>query len=176
MVEFQNASQFNFASRIKAQAGILSPVRKELSSPRILYRFSEREEEALRGHWWLEEGEFAKIRFWAAEHRLAVPHAARVLTAVAHQWSGMRVLVRALVRSPLLAYQGLGADQRVSNKELLAPSGSRTAPRIAQLYIPGLSDPEINRASLLRISTQYFREGDSHIGNTPLFPNGARIQ
>lgn len=176
---FVNHEYFNAGSYREALKGIIAPQRRELTRSAILYRFANSDGLALKGSWWLEESQFLRVKHWAAVHSLTVPHAVRVLCAIAHDYGAMRVLVRARVDVPLEAYEGSGRTQRVNKGgrvgELLSPAELQSARNIRQLFIPGLRSPSGERP-MTRLSTRYFNEGASHIGGVPGFPQSAVVQ
>ena len=183
----ENDKYFNHQALIDAKMGILSPQPTVIDIGQIIYRFGSDVLNAKSRSWWLDANQYSSVRTWAALSGLTIPHAARVLCAVAHEWgkgapshANMLVLASATVRKPLRAYQGLTAPQ-------LVLAGGKTAEffdmplmsplaRILQLYIPGLHDSAVASASLVFGSVQHFKEGDSHIGGVPGFPKGAIIQ
>lgn len=168
-------------SWIKAATGIVRPRRVEYFRPTVLIRFGNSPDEAKRGCWWIDERQYEAVRQWAVVNRLALPHAIRVLCAVAHEWpkgkSAMLFMAKVRTRVPLLAWDGSTRDQpnpRGDDKveEMLMPSSLEIWRTFQQIYIPGLDDPKLNADALQLLEMQHFPPGASHIFGVPGVPPG----
>lgn len=128
--------------------GMRDPQRKALDEGDILYRFVARNtspERAVTGGWWVDKSNFQKMCRFAQGNNTSVAMASRILCCVPPEWSNMGMLIRARVKTPLLAYCGLGKDVSITMEDGLGDvkmtaHNSISARRLYQLYIPGLHD------------------------------------
>jgi hypothetical protein len=123
--------------------GILMPQPTRLPSGQYYYRFassSSPRAAQVGGGWWLDYEGFHAIDQFASQHGYRLKEAARLILALPYSWTKVDLCVKALLRSPLRAYTGLG-------KPALGPKGgadrgTRWIPtqhiKVRQLYIPGL--------------------------------------
>lgn len=125
--------------------GMIAPVRHELFSKTILFRFADGYtslERAVTGGWWLGSREFDRICNFAKYHDIHPAMAVRMLCCVPPEWSDMGLLVRARVDRPLLAYRGLGNDVSTQHDDggwvRMKASNDFAERRLHQLFIPGL--------------------------------------
>lgn len=105
------------------------------------------------GAWWLEWSDYRKVERFADAKGVAVPLAVRLLCCVLLDWSAMTTVVQARLKLPLLAYEGLGApaverNPKQGTSELLDGSDAQ-ALGIRQLYIPGMTDPDLRHDALM---------------------------
>lgn len=175
--EFDDPSSFTAASQ-----GIISPVRREIRGG-ILFRFGANEAKALSGPWWFDQTGWNLVAEFAALNQLPMAHAARVLAAVAHRYSRMKVLRRAEVIQPLLAWEGQSKPQTLETarktgipSEYLAPPTEVNGKPFLQLFIPGVWNPGVNAAALKTGGLVYFGKGESHIFGTRGVPVGTVVQ
>ena len=127
--------------------GMIAPVRHELLSKTILFRFANGHtslERAVTGGWWLGSREFDRICNFAKYHDIHPAMAVRVLCCVPPEWSDMGLLVRVRVDRPLLAYRGLGNHVSILHKDggrvQMEAQNDIAARRLHQLFIPGLTE------------------------------------
>lgn len=127
--------------------GMIAPVRHELLSKTILFRFANGHtplERIVTGGWWLGSREFDRICNFAKHHDIHPAMAVRTLCCVPPEWSDMGLLLRARVNRPLLAYRGLGNHVSTPHKDggrvQMKARNDIAARRLHQLFIPGLVD------------------------------------
>jgi hypothetical protein len=158
MPGYVNEAYFNAEALGEACAGIVDPTEGRIDPRTILYRFSNVEEGAGEGNWWLDEMQYLAVKAWGDEHGIGLPLAARVCSATALRWNSFTMLTRASVCAPLKTYEGLPRPQTLKFTkdpklvgEFLDPGASRTgAQKIKQLYVPGLRrNPSMVRAALI---------------------------
>ena len=133
---------------IHAQTGgMIHPQRHELQPGAKVFRFGGKgasAQSAAKGGWWVEKAEFETMLSFANTHGLSIGMAARLLCLVPPEWSDMSLLVRCGVRSPLLAWRGLGnsvVTPRAGGGLVDLPHHNEIAARrLHQLFIPGLAD------------------------------------
>lgn len=103
---------------------------------------------ALEGPWWLEEGEFEKVRAYARQQGISVGAAVSALCVVPAPWSDLDVVVSAQVMAPLLAYKGKPnpADVRGTHVPIVRDNAGD---EIVQLFIPGLANGDVLRQALM---------------------------
>jgi hypothetical protein len=102
---------------------------------------------AASGAWWIEWSAYKSIERYADRIGESVAYAMRQVCAVPPGWSDMSYLVQGTTRSPLFAYAGHGKPVK-AEKGVIDPL-ARGKPRIEQLYIPGLSDPDLNKKAII---------------------------
>ena len=127
--------------------GMIAPVRHELLSKTILFRFANGNtslERAVIGGWWLGSREFDRICNFARYHDIHPAMAVRVLCCVPPEWSDMGLLVRTRVDRSLLAYRGLGNHVSIKHRDggrvQMKAYNNVAERRLHQLFIPGLVD------------------------------------
>lgn len=92
------------------------------------------------GHWWIDGETMAGLRRFARDGGYPISEAAKYLLALPFEWGDHRRLVRALLESPLRAWEGKGAPAQASSRH---PSdrGTKWIPpqhiTVHQLFIPG---------------------------------------
>ena len=126
--------------------GMLSPQKHELREGEILWRFASSEDDlkkSVLGGWWLASREFETLCNFAQHHDIHVAMAVRVLCCVPPEWSDMGRLLRVKVKTPLLAYKGLGNSVSFAHEDGLGDvnitaHNDIASRRIHQLFIPGL--------------------------------------
>ncbi len=99
------------------------------------------------GAWWLEWSAYKTIEQYADQIEESVTFAIRLVCAVPKEWGDLSYVVQGTTRSPLMAYAGHGRPARWG-KGVIDPL-ARGKPRIEQLYIPGLSDPDLNKKAII---------------------------
>lgn len=188
MTGFANGAYFNASSLQQASKGIVNPQDRPLEPGTILYRFGSSLQNAQAGGWWLDANQYSRVENWAALHSLSVPHAARVLCAVAHAWgagsparANMLVLVRAVVLQRLIGHEGPSRDQVETDanglvREIFSPQQAAPESRIVQLYIPGIEQVNQTGSVLSFGAPVIYSVGESHIGGVPGIPAGATLQ
>lgn len=99
------------------------------------------------GAWWLEWSAYKAIEQYADRIGESVAYAVREVCAVPPEWSDLSFVIQGTTRSPLLAYAGIG---RVVNARSgkIDPS-AHGKPLIDQLFIPGLSYPDLNKKAII---------------------------
>lgn len=99
------------------------------------------------GAWWLEWPAYKAIEQYADRIGEAVAYAVREVCAVPPEWSDMSFVIQGTTRSPLVAYAGIGrvVNARSGRIDPSAPG----KPRIDQLFIPGLSYPDLNKQAII---------------------------
>lgn len=123
--------------------GIFNPQPTHLPTGQYYYRFASSTsapEKQLGGDWWLDFDNFRQIRVFAEEHGYSIRDAARLMLALPYAWTPVDLLIRALLKQPLMAYTGEGkpaqSDQTPIDRR--APWTPTQHSKIRQLYIPGL--------------------------------------
>lgn len=139
------------------EGGIISPRERVISTGTTLVRFSGHPKwdgkisygpqdfgmHAAAGAWWLDWSAYKAIEGYADKIGESVALAVRQVCAVPEEWSNMSYVVQATTRSPIGAWTGLG---RVGGDiDPLAPG----KPLIKQLYLPGMFEPDLNKAAVL---------------------------
>ncbi len=126
--------------------GIASPQPTRLPGGQYYYRFASSQtsrDAQLGGGWWLDYENFALIRRFAVDHDHTLREAARLMLALPYAWTKVDLQVRALLREPLRAYNGLGKPAQGATEG--ADRGTRWIPTqhvaVRQLYVPGLYVP-----------------------------------
>lgn len=176
-MKFVNQQKFDLAALTQARKGIVDPHRAYLMPGTLICRFADSEQLAGEGAWWFEAARLSEIRRWATLNRIAVPHAARALGAVAHSYGAMQVLVSTMITAPLLVYRGKSRTRfnikqgRLS--QLLSPVSLREGAQIEQLYIPGLRDCTIREACSMQVSVEHFGQSPSHARTRPALQTAA---
>ena len=101
---------------------------------------------AASGVWWMEWGAYKAIERYADKIEESVTYAVRQVCAVPAEWSDLSYVVQGTTRSPLMAWAGMGRSV-MSGQGIIDPL-DRGKPKIEQYYIPGLSDPDLNKKAI----------------------------
>ncbi len=136
--------------------GIVTPMRKQLAAGTRLVRLGGGglPHLAVAGCWWLEWSQYQLVERAADARGLAMPVAMRLLACVPPEWNEMSVVVQARLKLPLLAYAGKSAPVvrksplRGVNEVLSGIDDNGSRP-IEQLYIPGLTSPDLRHDCLM---------------------------
>ncbi|MEM8725073.1 MAG: hypothetical protein AAGE86_06090 [Pseudomonadota bacterium] len=99
------------------------------------------------GEWWLDWPNYRTVERHADKLGESVAYAIRHLCAVPDDWSDMSFLIQGVTRSPLLAYTGEGRAA-VTKTATIDPRAAGK-PRLDQLFIPGLSSPDLRKQAIL---------------------------
>ncbi len=127
----------------KGSGGIVMPAETRMPAGMYYYRFassSSARPAQLGGGWWVDFEAFQTIDAFAKRNGYRLKDAARLTLALPYNWTKVDLLIRALLRSPLRAYTGLGkpAQGGVGG----ADQGTKWIPtqhvKVRQLYVPGL--------------------------------------
>jgi hypothetical protein len=144
------------------EGGMIAPRPEYIPSGRPLVRFGSfrdgapREEAsgpqyfgrgAASGAWWLEWSAYKTIERYSDQIGESVTFAIRLICAIPKEWGDLSYIVQGTTRSPLMAYAGHGRPARWG-KGVIDPL-ARGKPRIEQLYIPGLSEPDLNKKAII---------------------------
>jgi hypothetical protein len=123
--------------------GILMPEPTRLPSGHYYYRFTSSVSPKfaqLGGGWWVDFETFKMIERFASENKYRLKDAARLMLALPYDWTKVDLLIKALLKSPLRAYTGLGKPAQGGAGN--ADKGTQWIPtqhvRARQIYIPGL--------------------------------------
>lgn len=108
---------------------------------------------ALAGCWWLRWDQYKRVEQVADLRGLSMPVALRLLACVPPEWNEMTVVVQARLKVPLLAWSGVSApvirrNPQIGVNEILS-GVDESGIMIEQLYIPGLTSPDIRHDSLM---------------------------
>lgn len=103
--------------------------------------------DAASGAWWLDWVAYKAIEHYADRIGESVAYAVRQVCAVPIEWSDMSYVVQGTTRSPLMVYAGMGKPVKAA-QGVIDPL-ARGKPRIEQYYIPGLSDPDLNKKAII---------------------------
>ena len=122
--------------------------REELLTPgRYYYRFAhsmvggrrQLREQIVSGAWWMSFDTFATIQQRSQRSGTHLSSMARHSLAIALRWRGkVDIVVRGLLREPLLAYVGIGTIQTFTAPRDEDYRSWVPAPDAIQIYIPGL--------------------------------------
>jgi hypothetical protein len=133
-------------NRGKGTGGILMPQPTRLPTGQYYYRFassSSPRAAQMGGGWWIDFEAFHRIETFASANGYRLKDAARLLLALPYDWTKVDVLIKAVLKSSLRAYTGLGKPAQ--GKAGGADKGTACIPsqhqKIRQLYIPGLYSP-----------------------------------
>lgn len=114
------------------------------------------------GQWWLEWSDYYAIEQYADQINESVPYAIRQTCAVPSDWSDLSSVVQGVTRSPLRAYAGEG--NIASGKNTVIDPAMPGKPVVRQLFIPGLSDPDLRKAAIFINGHGALDPGMSHEG------------
>jgi len=135
--------------------GIIAPKRHLIPAGTTLVRFGGSPWRDARpfvpkvasGEWWLDWPNYKVVEAYADKLGESVAYAVRHLCAVPDDWSDMSFLIQGTTRSPLLAYTGEGREA-VTKTSTIDPR-SAGKPKLDQLFIPGLSSPDLRKRAIL---------------------------
>ncbi len=135
--------------------GIISPQRYLIPAGSLLVRFGGSPWRDARpfvpkvasGEWWLDWANYQKVESYADKLGESVSYAVRHLCAVPDDWSDMSFLIQGNTRSPLLAYTGEG--RAAVTKSATIDPRAPGKPKLDQLFIPGLSSPDLRKKAIL---------------------------
>jgi hypothetical protein len=123
--------------------GILMPEPTRMPSGHYYYRFASSASAVpaqLGGGWWIDFEAFKTIDTFAKTNGYRLKDAARLMLALPYDWTKVDVLIKALLKSPLRAYTGVGKPAQGGSGG--ADKGTRWIPtqhiKVRQLYVPGL--------------------------------------
>jgi hypothetical protein len=138
-----DTEQWFSENQARGTGGILRPQPTRLPSGQYYYRFASSQstrDSQLGGGWWLDFEGFKAIERFAETNGYRLKDAARLSLALPYDWTKVDLLVRSLLRLPLLAYTGLGKPAQGGAGG--ADKGTKWIPTqykaVRQLYIPGL--------------------------------------
>jgi hypothetical protein len=139
---FDTKTWFNDGQAV-GTGGIAMPQPARMPSGQYYYRFANGTSPRavqLGGGWWIDFEAFNTIQRFATDNAYRLKDAARLMLALPYDWTKVDIQVRALLRSPLRAYTGLG---KVAQGKTSGPNNDDTwTPtqniKVRQLYIPGL--------------------------------------
>ncbi len=137
--------------------GIRNPTRTLLQSGTCLIRYGGAglPHMAVRGCWYIDIIEYGRVEAYAKTVGLSVHAAMRLLCAIPLEWSTMDIVIQVRLKKQLLAFSGVGSPVIVRNKNgqvsgfLDCLEGDVSAPRITQVYIPGLGNDDIQHDALM---------------------------
>lgn len=123
--------------------GILMPQPTRMPSGNYYYRFASStsaHSAQLGGGWWIDFEAFKTIETFAKNNGYRLKEAARLMLALPYNWTKVDLLIKALLRSPLRAYTGIGKPAQGGAGG--ADRGTTWIPthhiKVRQLYVPGL--------------------------------------
>lgn len=125
------------------------------------------------GNWWLDWGNYAKVEAMAARKGGGIAAMARLMCGVPTDWGGelgMTMLVQARTLEPLSAFCGEGG---VVESDNVYGVHTRIDPTLytdglfEQLYIPGLSNPDLRKAAILIKGWRMVTSSESRDGYLP---------
>ncbi|WDF73077.1 hypothetical protein [Novosphingobium sp. KACC 22771] len=134
-----------------ATGGIENPQERVVAAGTKLVRFGSGVlvPQVAAGEWWLDWGNYQIVEQYADAAGKSVPVAVRELCCVPLEWSDMTIVVQARVIQPLLAYEGSGASATVKEGREHLDGMRAKSLGLTQMFIPGLSDPDLRRDSLM---------------------------
>lgn len=113
---------------------------------------------AAEGEWWLDRVNFDRVKAFATTKNIGLPVAVRLLCCVPLEWSDLDLLIEAVTKQDLRGYRGLANPARVQTanySENLPAIPDHKGRMISQLYIPGLTSPDVRHDALM-INRQTF--------------------
>ncbi len=102
---------------------------------------------AAAGAWWLDLTAYKAIERYADAIGESVTYAVRQVCAVPAEWSDLSYVVQGRTRSPLMAWAGLGRSVMAKDGTIIDPLAPGK-PQIEQYFIPGMWDPDFNKAAI----------------------------
>ena len=135
--------------------GITAPRRVELSVATRIVRLAGGglPQDAASGCWWLEWSQYKRVEVFADARGMSMPMAMRVLACVPLEWNEMTMVVQARLKLPLLAYAGASAPVVQKNPKFgvneLISGLDDVGARIEQLYIPGMTSPDLRHDAVM---------------------------
>jgi hypothetical protein len=128
-------------------AGMIVKLEELLPAGRYYYRFAhsmvngrrQTREQIVSGAWWMSFDTYNTIQQRSKDSGTHLSSMARSSMAIARRWGGkVDIVVRGLLREPLLAYQGIGTIQAFAGQHDDDYSAWVPAIGAIQIYIPGL--------------------------------------
>lgn len=136
--------------------GIKAPLGTVLQPSERLVRLGQSgmPSQVVQGAWSLRFSEYRKVELFANRRQLPMQVAVRLLCAVPLEWSSMDTVVQARVKSPLLAYEGVGAPaiqrhQKTKTVEFLDALTEGAGNPVSQVFIPGLGSGDVRHDALM---------------------------
>jgi hypothetical protein len=162
-----------------ANGGLVDPKPVEINPPCQLVRIAcgPFANEVAGGSWWMSVASYNEIFLESRGRGVHVSVGIREMCAVPVPFNPMTMIVVVKVMAPLSAYSGKGNAAKGSYKSLNPITKEKKAyldetviPRgmIEQLYIPGLSSPDLRRRALFIVGWELFDEAASRKGFTPI--------
>ncbi len=152
--------------------GIVSPRPITIQPSTTLIRFGNAPfaSEVAGGGWWLDWVNYKIVERHADAKGSSVSAEMRNLCAVPVEWSSMTMLIQVTTRSPLSAFLGRGkvatAISKLGIRSTIDPM-RHGSPPVEQLYIPGLSSPDLRKSSVLVTGYAMHPEGETTKGYAP---------
>lgn len=133
-----------------ANGGIQTPVRTPFPVGTNLVRFdgSSRPAVARNGKWWMLFSEYKLVQAFADAQGMSVAAAVAELCYVPEEWNNMHVVIQAKLKSPLLAYTGVGRAAQ-GRTRAYPVRGDGSGRQIEQAFIPGLHDTNVHDALMI---------------------------
>ncbi|MEE4453278.1 hypothetical protein [Novosphingobium resinovorum] len=149
--------------------GIVDPQLRQLGLGTVLVRFGSSVfvDQVAAGEWWLEFEQYRIVEKYADANAISVPMAMRQLCCVPLDWGAMTTVVQGRVIRPLLAYEGPGAPATGGKGTDYLDGQAAAQLGLKQLYIPGLSDPDLRRDSLWVTDHGFLPHEMSRLGYVP---------
>lgn len=135
--------------------GISKPVKTVLPAWSLIVRIGRGPlpQEVAPGAWWMLWNDYKKIEKFADANGYSVPVAIRLLCCVLLDWNEMSLILQARLKIPLLAFSGPSAPAMERNPNLKTSEYLDAAKAkelgVRQLYIPGMTDPDLRHDALL---------------------------
>lgn len=137
----------NAKHMVRPTSGMIVKREELLTVGRYYYRFAhsmvdgrrQQREQIVSGAWWMSVDTFATIQQRSKRSGTHLSTMARQSLAIARRWRGkVDIVVRAMLREPLLAYVGLGTIQTFDTRRDDDHRSWVPAHDAIQIYIPGL--------------------------------------
>lgn len=191
---YANDRFMNHISRKESFRGIENPLERTLPANSTIYRFGGSERQASRGSWWFGQDQFHQIQDLALLNNLSFAYAARILTAVLHEYNDFTFLASAKTVVELRMYQGeslaqRGRPVRIESRlgqpvkshqklgEYIGKPVASLSTKFIQFCIPGLHDPALNAEALSDAHiVKVLAAEESHMFGTKGAPAGAMLQ
>ena len=139
---FDTEKWFN-DGQAEGTGGILMPLPTRLASGQYYWRFASSASTRpaqLGGGWWIDFDALNAIQSFAKTNGYRLKDAARLMLALPYDWTKVDLLIKALLKSPLRAYTGIGKPAQGGSDG--ADRGTKWIPaqhiKVRQLYVPGL--------------------------------------
>jgi hypothetical protein len=149
--------------------GLIDPQIRQLALGTVLVRFGSSVliPQVAAGEWWLDFAQYQIVERHADANGLPVPVAMRQLCCVPLDWGAMTTIVQGRVIRPLLAYEGAGAPATGQKGTDYLDGSLAGQLGLKQLFIPGLSEPDLRRDSLLITDYGFLPHDLSRLGYVP---------